>query len=231
MLVRQTTLSAPRPTNLTPFLPYACSLLPVPKKLIPFKIKRVQPLFLKYRGWGIPDDSAGHPRWGLGNDVGGTRPTGHASRPSIGKVLPTVSPLRPPFPQQDPACAHHRFASSLSALLFPQALSFHNHLRCPIVFSPHPKFHRSPAPKSRNRAPVTPLFATLTHSCSRKSFACHSYENTRDGIPLYSLESPDFRSAASFLVTRHSPLHLSAVHLSGAIPVNRSSPTLRKEKR
>src|SRR5713226_8638495 len=28
---------------------------------------------------------------------------------------------------------------------------------------------------------VSPLFATLTHSVSRKSFPCHSYANTRDG--------------------------------------------------
>jgi hypothetical protein len=28
---------------------------------------------------------------------------------------------------------------------------------------------------------VSPLFATLTHSMSRKSFVCHSYANTRDG--------------------------------------------------
>ncbi len=28
---------------------------------------------------------------------------------------------------------------------------------------------------------VSPLFATLTHSMSRKSFACHSYANTQDG--------------------------------------------------
>ncbi len=28
---------------------------------------------------------------------------------------------------------------------------------------------------------VSPLLATLTHSLPRKSFACHSYENTRDG--------------------------------------------------
>ncbi len=38
---------------------------------------------------------------------------------------------------------------------------------------------------------VSPLFATLTHSVSRKSFACHSYENTRDGAPqCFSAESP-----------------------------------------
>jgi len=33
---------------------------------------------------------------------------------------------------------------------------------------------------------LSPLAATLTHSLSRKSFACHSYENTRDGVPLRS---------------------------------------------
>src|SRR6266851_8761081 len=29
---------------------------------------------------------------------------------------------------------------------------------------------------------LSPLLATLTHSLSRKSFSCHSYENTRDGV-------------------------------------------------
>src|SRR6202166_2333636 len=46
-------------------------------------------------------------------------------------------------------------------------------------------FHRSarsrPAQKAQKHAFVSPLFATLTHSLSRKSFACHSYANTRDG--------------------------------------------------
>jgi hypothetical protein len=30
---------------------------------------------------------------------------------------------------------------------------------------------------------LSPLFATLTHSCSPKSFACHSYENTGMAYP------------------------------------------------
>jgi hypothetical protein len=30
---------------------------------------------------------------------------------------------------------------------------------------------------------LSPLFATLTHSASRKSFPCHSYENTRVAYP------------------------------------------------
>ena len=29
---------------------------------------------------------------------------------------------------------------------------------------------------------ISPLLATLTHSLSRKSFPCHSYANTRDGV-------------------------------------------------
>ena len=39
---------------------------------------------------------------------------------------------------------------------------------------------------------ASPLFATLTHSLSRKSFACHSYANTRDGR---AAPSPIFSSA------------------------------------
>jgi len=41
---------------------------------------------------------------------------------------------------------------------------------------------------------VSPLLATLTHSVSRKSFACHSYANTRDGgatvTPVSAPSSP-----------------------------------------
>src|SRR6266852_5627923 len=42
---------------------------------------------------------------------------------------------------------------------------------------------------------VSPLLATLTHSLSRKSFPCHSYANTRDGVPTASL--PSFASAVT----------------------------------
>src|ERR1700676_1652952 len=46
---------------------------------------------------------------------------------------------------------------------------------------------------------ISPLPATLTHSLSRNSFACHSYANTRDmGATLPKFFSP--------LATRHSPL-------------------------
>jgi hypothetical protein len=57
--------------------------------------------------------------------------------------------------------------------------------------SPSPIFtsHGSPvtghalrrAQKTQKCVPVSPFVATLTHSLSRRSFACHSYANTRDG--------------------------------------------------
>ena len=68
MLVRQITLSAPRPTNLTPFLPCPYSLLRAPKKLIPFRINQIQPLFAKHPGWGITSTrtvSPSHSKCGL----------------------------------------------------------------------------------------------------------------------------------------------------------------------
>jgi len=40
---------------------------------------------------------------------------------------------------------------------------------------------------------VSPLFATLTHSVSRKSFPCHSYANTRDR----SVTSPPIPNSVS----------------------------------
>src|ERR1700730_18608693 len=61
-------------------------------------------------------------------------------RYSLVKVLLTVSPFRPSFsPRPRQASMHHRFLSSLFSqryeLLFPQLFCFHNHLRCPLVFS------------------------------------------------------------------------------------------------
>src|ERR1700732_2612272 len=56
------------------------------------------------------------------------------------KVLLTVSPFRPSFsPHPQHASTDHRFLSPLFSqryeLLFPQLFCFHNHLRCPLVFS------------------------------------------------------------------------------------------------
>src|SRR5260370_32950189 len=44
---------------------------------------------------------------------------------------------------------------------------------------------------------VTPLFATLKHSMSRKSFPCHSYANTRDGAATVAPVSAPFFSPPS----------------------------------
>jgi hypothetical protein len=52
---------------------------------------------------------------------------------------------------------------------------------------------------------LSPLFATLTHSASRKSFPCHSCENTGDGIGISSRRLL-LGSTGSPLATRHSPL-------------------------
>jgi hypothetical protein len=56
---------------------------------------------------------------------------------------------------------------------------------------------------SQERCILSPLFATLTHSASRKSFPCHSCENTGDGISSRRLL---LGSTGSPLATRHSPL-------------------------
>ncbi len=78
---------------------------------------------------------------------------------------------------------------------------------------------------------VTPLLATLTHSVSRKSFPCHSYENTWDGVPNAS--PPSFASAVICTTWRLYPLwpqwiaHTSRHHGGvGAPPFSVSSVSL-----
>src|SRR5258707_15390814 len=47
---------------------------------------------------------------------------------------------------------------------------------------------------------VSPLFATLTHSVSRKSFPCHSYANTRDrGVTAAPKSSSPLATAVNSL--------------------------------
>ena len=139
-----------------------------------------------------------------------------------------MSPLRPPFPQQNsPTNAHHRFVSLLfsttSALLFSQVLCFDKHLRCPIVFSPRQKFLNSEGcTKPEKRHFVTPLFATLTHSCSRKSFPCHSYENNRDRGDFRLCESQCFLRLCVILCQMGRPRHPAGNPAVGAEP-DRSS--------
>jgi hypothetical protein len=47
--------------SLTPFLTHCCKLLVASKKLNSFAIKQIRTLPAKYPGYGVPDDSAGHP--------------------------------------------------------------------------------------------------------------------------------------------------------------------------
>jgi hypothetical protein len=55
MLARQITLLDPLPAKLTPLLRYSCGLFVAPQKVKPFRIKQLQTLSAKHRGWGYPD--------------------------------------------------------------------------------------------------------------------------------------------------------------------------------
>jgi hypothetical protein len=63
---------------------------------------------------------------------------------------------------------------------FQPTLPFRNPAFTPM-HSPLRLAARCRAPKAQKCPPTSPLFATLTNCLSRKSFPCHSYENTRDG--------------------------------------------------
>jgi hypothetical protein len=63
---------------------------------------------------------------------------------------------------------------------------------------------------------LSPLFATLTDTLSRKSFPCHSYENTRGGIPVsarrFSISSFDRHlSTVSLFLPFSAPQRLCAI--------------------
>src|SRR6266478_1356585 len=91
---------------------------------------------------------------------------------------PGVSPSNPfkTSPRSVPPCLFGK--SNLPLKSFPCHTSEES--ACKSFASPSAAFTLS-VPKHSKHASVTPLFATLTHSRSPKSFACHSYENTRDG--------------------------------------------------
>jgi hypothetical protein len=78
---------------------------------------------------------------------------------------------------------------------------------------------------SQKRCILSPLFATLTDSTTRKSFPCHSYENTRG----WSTQTRTAGEAgpSPFLVTRHSPLATNVTPLESALP--RTEPTTPAE--
>ncbi len=81
---------------------------------------------------------------------------------------------------------------------------------------------------------VSPLLATLTHSVSRKSFPCHSYENTQDGgvtfAPVSASVSSRFGGKPS--ATPHKsqlyarPVFVAATTLQSLLPRAQSASTL-----
>ncbi len=75
----------------------------------------------------------------------------------------------------------------------------------------------APCTEGQKCPPVSPLFATLTHSVSRKSFPCHSYANTRDrGVT----PPPKFFSP---LATRQSPLPLTTFRINTCKSVSKQT--------
>src|ERR1700676_889159 len=113
-------------------------------------------------------------------------------RYSLVKVLLTVSPFRPSFsPHPQHASTDRRFLSPLFSqcyeLLFPQVFCFHNHLRCPLVFSSRCVF-----PRSNHKAPphVTTFRMNTCKSVSKQStlttFRMNTYEKPRGGGPRHS---------------------------------------------
>src|SRR5579859_876516 len=94
-----------------------------------------------------------------------------------------ASPLTP-FPPTFPRDLFTSFAdvSPLRPSFFPQ----------PGMY-PQPCNFPCRASKAQKHHFLSPLFATLTDSLSRKSFPCHSYANTRDGgatpPPIFSAGS------------------------------------------
>src|SRR6266852_4570603 len=76
---------------------------------------------------------------------------------------------------------------------------------------------------------VTPLFATLTHSVSRKSFPCHSYANTRDGGATLA---PVSASASLCLESAGCPNRFSLFPVSRLLhPASRSRAGVELERR
>src|ERR1700730_4970987 len=108
-------------------------------------------------------------------------------RYSLVKVLLTVSPFRPSFsPHPQQASIDHRFLSSLFSqryeLLFSQLFCFHNHLRCPLVFSPRCIFPRR-THKTRPRVTIFRMKTCKSVSNQRtlSTSGMNTYENPGGG--------------------------------------------------
>src|SRR5260370_26602692 len=114
------------PSSTLPLGPsISCSLFVVAKKVNPFGIKQIQPLFPKYRGgvgipnastgcrgvgWGIPNETTGHPGYGYSGQFCGTPQVVYPLRDSHVLLCSRFCFVSP---------SHHSFALSLTAPPFP----------------------------------------------------------------------------------------------------------------
>jgi len=76
---------------------------------------------------------------------------------------------------------------------------------------------RKPYTVAQKRPPVSPFPATLTHSLSCNPFACHSYENTRDGYAMASAKSKPLLQLCAFFGVRRSCRRFCDVPSAGDI--------------
>jgi hypothetical protein len=86
------------------------------------------------------------------------------------------------LPTLDLSCSFFRRSHPLFSML---CTLFDKNTR--VAYPPQGTATLSRVPKAQKRPPVSPFPASLTHSLSRISFACHSYANTRDVCPPAAL--------------------------------------------
>jgi hypothetical protein len=127
MLPQRITLPSTHPAELNPFSTHSSGLFVHAKNLNPFEIKQIQTLSAKHPGWGYLCDNSG-PSASL-----------YPEPRRVRYHLPSFfSSLLFSYSYKLPPSSARFFPPLLSwsyELLFPQLLSFHNHLRCPLVFS------------------------------------------------------------------------------------------------
>src|SRR5216684_405217 len=100
-------------------------------------------------------------------------------------ITSNILPRQLTPPPRPPAKLTPSLSCSYSLLCAPKKVNAHQINNFQPLFAKHPGWGYPSedvrCTEAQKCPSVSPLFATLTHSVSRKSFACHSYANTRDG--------------------------------------------------
>ncbi len=99
-------------------------------------------------------------------------------------ITSLMLPRRPTLPRHPPAKLTPSLSYSCSLLCASPKVNSHqiNSLQPLLQNTGGVPVHGVVGCTDAQKCPsASPLFATLTHSLSRKSFPCHSYANTRDG--------------------------------------------------